>query len=250
MTLHTPARGSGTPLLMLHGWGMHGGIWNQAARELAGESCRTIQADLPGHGHSPPPPSGYGLEQLARACAPLLEANAIVMGWSLGGMVAMELARQQPQQLRALILVGSTPRFTAGDQWPHGLEPAVLTSFAQTLKQHPQRALQHFLTLQLQGCAAPRPLLRRLQQILDEAPPPRYEALAEGLKILRHSDLLPRLAEIRCPVLIIHGEQDSVVPWGAGRALQAALPNATLQLIPGAGHAPFLSHHQAFCDRV
>ncbi len=250
MTLHAPASGSGKPLLMLHGWGMHGGVWNQASRELGGETCRAIQVDLPGHGHSPPPSGGYGLAQLARTCSPLLETDTVVMGWSLGGMVALELARQQPRRVSALILVGSTPRFTAGDQWFHGLDPALLASFARELEHHSQRTLQRFLALQLRGCNAARPLLRRLQQTLDEAPPPRPEALAGGLDILRHSDLRPQLADIHCPVLIIHGERDSVVPAGAGRALQAALPHATLQLIPGAGHAPFLSHHQAFCDKV
>ncbi len=250
MTVHAPANGSGTPLLMLHGWGMHGGVWNQAARELAGEGCRPIQVDLPGYGHSALPAGGYGLAQLARACTPLLETDTVVMGWSLGGMVALELARQQPQRVRALILVSSTPRFTAGADWPHGVSPAVLAGFAQGLEQHQRRTLQRFLALQLRGCAVARPLLRQLQQTLDEAPLPRCEALAGGLEILRHSDLRPKLAEIRCPVLIIHGEQDSVIPAGAGHVLLAALPDATLHLIPGAGHAPFLSHHQPFCDRV
>ena len=240
----------GPPLLMLPGWGMHGGIWKELAAQLATAGVRALPADLPDHGHSPATAGSHDLDHLTAACLPLLEDGAVVLGWSLGGIVAMELARRHPQRVRALVLVASTPRFTRDPQWPHGLAPRLLADFADALQKDARRTLQRFLALQVRGERAPRPVLRRLQAIFDAAPPPRPAALAGGLDILRRGDLRQGLADIHCPTLILHGAGDEVVPLAAGRALRERLPDATLQVFPESGHAPFISRQGDFYNHL
>ncbi len=260
-------------LLMLHGWGLHGGIWEglgapspRGPEQDAGYSYLT--PDLPGHGHDHSYGNSYGnsygtgaevdaytLDALARHHEDRLARRTVLTGWSLGGMVALTLTRRRPERIAGLVLIGATPRFTTAPGWPHALDPAVLADFSTALENDAEATLRRFLALQSQGCPGARSLTRRLRALAEDAPPPRASALAGGLDILRSADLRDLLNEIHCPVLLIHGERDPVVPAAAARAMAARLADARLHLLPGAGHAPFLSHArhcheliQAFCD--
>ena len=245
MSLHCVHSGTGRPLLMLHGWGMHAGVWDDCAGPLAAR-FRVIRPDLPGHGLSAPQGPSCGLAELARACLPLLEEDSLVLGWSLGGLVALELARLAPEGVAGLVLVGATPRFAAGADWPHGMAPALLAAFRTQLAEDAPRTLQRFLALQVRGDEAGRGLLRRLQAIAAQAPSPDPAALASGLAILEESDLRPALAEINCPALLIHGEADALVPVAAAEHLATTLPRARLHRLAHTGHAPFLSRSGDF----
>ncbi len=245
---------------MLHGWGLHGGIWEglgappppgaepgtepgaeQGAEQEAGYTY--LAPDLPGHGHDTGAEvDPYTLDALARHHEDRLARRTVLAGWSLGGMVALTLARRRPERIAGLVLIGATPRFTTAPGWPHGLDPALLADFSDALARDQATTLQRFLALQSQGCAQARTLTRRLRALAEDAPPPRASALAGGLDILRSADLRDLLKEIHCPVLLIHGERDPVVPAAAARAMAARLADARLHLLPGAGHAPFLSH--------
>ena len=105
------ARGAGDPLVLLHGWGLHGGIWSGLLPELDGFGER-LTPDLPGHGASPCPGDEIGLEALADRLVPGVPEGAAVLGWSLGAMVALTLARRHPERVSRLVLVAATPRFT------------------------------------------------------------------------------------------------------------------------------------------
>ena len=245
MNLHCSTLGKGRPLILIHGWGMHGGVWNECAGELA-RHFRVLCPDLPGHGHSPAPRTPIGLTDLAGACLPLLEEKSLILGWSLGGLVALALARQAPERVAGLVLTGATPRFAAGEDWPHGMAPRMLEAFRTRLAEDAPRTLQRFLALQAQGDSAGRGLLRRLQTIAARAPAPDTTALASGLAILENSDLRPTLAGISCPVLVIHGETDALVPVAAAAHLADALPRASLQRFARSGHVPFLSRAGEF----
>ena len=89
-----------------------------------------------------------------------------------------------------------------------------------------------------------------MRGLLFEHGEPDHAALRGGLRILREADLRGSLARIDCPALVLLGERDTLVPIAAGEALAAALPHGTLRLMPGAGHAPFLSHPEAFAEAV
>jgi pimeloyl-ACP methyl ester carboxylesterase len=107
--LFVQSEGNGQDLVLLHGWGMHGGIWDGVAPQLA-QRFRLHRIDLPGHGFSSALPL-HSLEKLTASIASYVPANSIVCGWSLGGQIALTLARRWPERVRQLVLVATTPCF-------------------------------------------------------------------------------------------------------------------------------------------
>jgi pimeloyl-[acyl-carrier protein] methyl ester esterase len=241
MTLHVEIRGHGPDLVLLHGWALHGGMWGPWLDELAAEARLHI-VDLPGHGRSPWAIATQDLAGLARAVFPHVPQRAAVLGWSLGGMLALELARQHPRHLGALLLVATTPKFLAGPDWEHGLRPAVLDEFTAGLAQDYRRTVQNFLALQTRGDEHALDTLRLLRSRLATHGEPDQRALATGLDILRQTDLRDALPRIVLPSLVIAGEHDRLTAPGAGRELAVRLPAARFLLVERSGHAPFLSH--------
>lgn len=249
MTLHVEIRGSGPDLVLLHGWALHGGMWGTWLDGLA-RQARLHVVDLPGHGRSGWPAGVHDLAGLARAVFPAVPRGAAVLGWSLGGLVALELARQHPRQLRALVLVATTPKFLAGPDWQHGLPTAVLDEFSQGLAGDYRRTVQNFLALQTRGDEHALETLRLLRGRLAAHGEPDREALAAGLRILREADLRDALPRVTLPALVIAGEHDRLTPPGAGRVLATSLPAARFRLVERSGHAPFLSHPAEVLDEV
>lgn len=245
MLIHAESAGSGPACVLLHGWGLHGGVWQETAQALAADH-RTICVDLPGHGRSAPVADALTLEDFAAAVADVLPPRCCLIGWSLGGMVALQLAERIPARVGRLILVATTPRFVSGPDWDHGVAPAVLEGFAARLRADPAGTVRQFLALQVLGSEDERRTLVRLRSLLSAAPTPQPAALEAGLVILRDTSLLPLLDRITQPVTLIHGRRDTLVPWTAARALQERLPRARLHILADAAHAPFLSHADEF----
>jgi pimeloyl-[acyl-carrier protein] methyl ester esterase len=243
--LHVETFGAGPNLALLHGWAMHGGIWRDVADRLAAY-YRVHVVDLPGHGRSAMPDTLYTLDVLADVVASALPAPLTLAGWSLGGLVALTFALRRPDHVTGLVLTGATPQFTAGAGWAHGLDAAVLDGFGARLRDDPEQTVRRFLALQVRGSDDERRTLARLKAALDGAPAPDPRALDGGLTILRETSLLPALADIRQPALVIHGTRDALAPAAAAEELARRLPRATLHAIDGAGHAPFLSHLDRF----
>ncbi len=252
MSLHVEIRGQGPDLVLLHGWALHGGMWGPWLDELA-THARLHLVDLPGHGHSPWTPGlagPAGLAGLASAVNRCVPQGSVLLGWSLGGMIALELARQRPELASALVLVATTPKFVAGDDWEHGMQAAVLDEFAQGLASDHRGIVQNFLALQTRGDERSLETLRLLRRNLDAHGPPDPSALAAGLEVLRSADLRAALPAIAVPTLVIAGQRDRLTPAAAGRALSSALPTARFVEIEHSGHAPFLSHGRQVLDEV
>lgn len=249
MKLHTETRGRGPALVLLHGWGLHSGIWATLAPALAERFSLTC-VDLPGHGRSPPlagEPGPGALGAWADAVAAVAPRGAAWLGWSLGGQVALAAALAGHDVSR-LALVATTPRFLASADWPCGMAPATLAGFAEGLDRDHRRTLRKFLALQLRGDRHAATLLRALTAILEAGGQADARALQAGLDILARSDLRAQLPGVRQPALVVAGERDTLTPAEAGRRLAEALPAARFELLPGAAHAPFLAAPEAFSD--
>lgn len=242
-------RGQGPDIVLLHGWALHGGMWGPWIDELAKRACLHL-VDLPGHGRSRWPEDASTLQDLARAVSPLVPAGAAVIGWSLGGMIALEIARARPGEIAALVLLATTPCFLARDDWSAGMNAGVLDGFAAGLAGDYRRTLANFLALQTWGDENATQALRSMRASLATHGEPDPLALQGGLEILRHADLRDGLASIAVPALVISGEHDRITPSAAGRELAVRLPTARLVEVPKAGHAPFLSHPDVVLEAV
>jgi pimeloyl-[acyl-carrier protein] methyl ester esterase len=273
MTLYVERTGNGPDLVLLHGWGLHGGLFRPVIDTLA-TTFRLHLVDLPGHGRSPMLDGEYILTNLADAVAAAVPAGASWLGWSLGARVAMQAAADG-HAIERLILVGANPCFVQKAGWPHAMPEGELLQFAESLTHDYKQTLLRFLALQSRGSERGREELRYLREHLfshgDEsagiadsharsAPDrvtdkevrhePDTAALAGGLEILRRVDLRPLLPAIQQPTLLLHGSRDTLAPLAAAEFTAAQLPHGALTVIEGAGHAPFISHPAPFCAAI
>lgn len=249
MSLHIEAHGSGPiPLVMIHGWAMHGGVFAPLVDALT-EHCTMYLVDLPGHGYS-------------RDCDlpldPLICARAIAdatppaawLGWSMGGLVALRAAVDLSQHVRGLAMLCATPRFTNAADWPYGRDPAIVQQLAADLETDYHATIERFLALEVMGSPDPRGDLRRLRAEVFSRGEPNLRVLQEGIRLLDETDLRAELPHLK--------QGNSW--WSAGRLDRLVHPDAMQQsalscqgefhLIAHAGHAPFLSHADAVAQAL
>lgn len=249
MSLYIETRGSGPiPLVMLHGWAMHGGIFNPLAENLSAY-CTMYLVDLPGHGLS----RECGLPLEPHACArAIVDATppAIWLGWSLGGLIALSAALDFPRHVRGLAMLCATPRFVSSDDWPHGRDPSLVRQLAVDLETGYHATIERFLALEVMGSPDPRSELRALRADVFARGEPDLRVLQEGIRVLDQTDLragLPRLEKGKSW-------------WSAGRLDRLVHPDAMrwsaeasageFHLIAHAGHAPFLSHANVVAETL
>jgi pimeloyl-[acyl-carrier protein] methyl ester esterase len=247
VSLYSDTCGKGPALVLLHGWGMHSGIWAVLMPALSGK-FRVTCVDLPGHGRSNGLSGPWQLKATAEAVADIAPPDAAWLGWSLGGLVALAAAATGAA-IDRMVLVATTPRFTTSPGWPCAMAPGVLAQFAASLTMDRGATLQQFLTLQARGDRQAGPVLRALRRTLAQHEPELAE-LRRGLEILAATDLRADMSSLVQPALVIAGERDHLVPLEAGRRLAACLPAGHFLPFAGAAHAPFLGQPAAFTAAV
>jgi len=179
-----------------------------------------------------------------------LPVQSVWMGWSLGGLLAMAMARWQPAYVQALVLVSTSPRFITGEDWPHAMPSVVLQQFAQQLESDTIGTLRRFLALQVKGSKTARQQLRTLNIFLKKTAIPQPLALQEGLQLLQNTDLRAELLQIDCPALLCLGGRDTLVPVNMGKDCQQWWPTLRTIYLQQAAHIPFLSHPSLFMDAL
>jgi len=243
MNLYIDRQGSGPiPLVLLHGWAMHGGVFEGLVAALR-ERCTLYVVDLPGHGYSRE--SALPLEP--RACAAAIaEATppALWVGWSLGGLIAQQAALDLPKSVRALGVIGSTPKFSRGENWPYGSDPVLVRQLATDLETDYHATIERFLALEAMGSKDPRGELRHLRSLVFARGEPDLRILQEGIRILDTTDLRDEIATLSQPNAWICGRLDrlassAAMQWSAERA------GGQFTQIDHAGHAPFFGHVDA-----
>lgn len=245
MSVSVERFGQGQDLVLLHGWGMNGAVWHGIAQQLAAH-YRLHLVDLPGFGNSPLyEGSDYSLPWLAEQVATVLPEKCHLLGWSLGGLVASQLALTRPERLHSLITVASSPCFMAREDWP-GIAPKVLAGFNQMLAGDFMQTIERFLAIQAMGSEHARNDIRQLRHWLAERPAPQLAALEAGLGLLADVDLRDELVGLDLPWLRIYGRLDSLVPKAAIPLLDERYPESRSLVLEKASHAPFISHPEPF----
>lgn len=227
------------PMIMLHGWGMPAAVFAPLL-PLLESSYQVITPGLPGYADSPWPGGNdfsTQLEQMARS----LPAGHL-LGWSLGGIYAIELARRFPRQFSAVTLLAYNPCFVRRSGWQCAVEATLLEGFSRELDSDCQRTLRRFLALQFQGEKRARDLTRDLWRQLVAAGETDIGVLKFGLDLLANRDTRPALAELVQPLKLILGELDLLVPITLQRQIHAINPAIQVESVAGAAHAPFISH--------
>jgi pimeloyl-[acyl-carrier protein] methyl ester esterase len=241
MSLPENRRGPEGAMVMLHGWGMNAAVW-EGLPEAFSTGRRRLAMELPGHGAAPFAEGNRTLAGWADICLRTAPERAVWLGWSLGGLVALQAALQAPERVCGLILLTTTPRFLRAPDWPHAMPAETLEQFHDSLLAEPAATLGRFLALQVRGSESARETFRILRHEIAQRPTPAPRALALGLDLLREGDLRSHLGALECPTLWLFGQRDTLVPAAAAEDIAALLPAARLRQIAGAGHAPFLSH--------
>jgi pimeloyl-[acyl-carrier protein] methyl ester esterase len=256
--LHSERRGHGPRIVALHGWAMNMRAFDALGGALE-QDFEFVTLDLPGHGRSREDAvhaDGWQGERIAADVLAALDAlgptrePATLLGWSLGGQVALQLAAAAPARFARLVLVATTPRFVADASWPHGLAPAALAGFATGLLRDHRATLRDFLELQLRGSRNAAAALALLEGGMAAHGAPQPEALQRAFALLGAADLRALLPTIRMPTLAIAGEYDRVTAPAAVRALAAALPDAQYREFARCGHAPFVSQVGEFAAQL
>lgn len=248
LAIHRAGNPQGRPLVLIHGWAMHAGIWQGWLPELEEHDLWLV--DLPGHGHSHALPLPETPASVAEALLQQLPEKARWLGWSMGGLVALEAALQAPQRVQQLIMLAATPCFVQRPDWPLGKQPALFQAFSRQLREDRQRLLQQFLLLEVQGCPQARSLVRQMQAWLESAPQASMQGLSTGLQWLETIDLRPQLATLEIPSLWLGGTRDRLVHPQALAAAAGLCPDGRVQLCEGAIHAPFISHPQWMAEAL
>jgi pimeloyl-ACP methyl ester carboxylesterase len=231
--------GDGEPVLLVQGLGYTRRGWGELPRLLA-ESFRVVSYDNRGVGESDVPPGPYTVRGLAGDAVAVLDAVGIdrahVVGASLGGMVAQEVALGWPERVDRLVLACTTP----GGTRAYPLPPRALHVFAQFALLPPEEALLLSVKNSLaDGTVASRPdLVETVYRYRLDNPPPLDGWQAQLAAGSMH-DAHARLGAIAAPTLVLTGTADNVIDPRNSELLRDGIPNARLERLEGAGHIFF-----------
>jgi pimeloyl-[acyl-carrier protein] methyl ester esterase len=190
------------------------------------------------------------LKSLADELVSLVPPGATVLGWSLGGMIAMQMAIRYPNAFDRLVLIATSPQFQLSEDWPHAVDTRILENFASELADSYKETIQQFLAIQAMGSEHAREEIRLFRSKVFRDGEPDKTALRQSLNILQTANLREQVHNIAMDTLIIGGERDRLVPIAAAKLLAESIRHSQLRIIKGASHAPFISHQDQFIQAI
>ncbi len=241
-------RSGAIPVVCLHGWAMSSVVWQPLLDKLPLQ--RSVSCpDLPGHGLAAPL-ANMDLDSIAAHLAAGVKRPAIWIGWSLGAIIAVHIARRYPDKVSGLVLLANTPRFVADEDWPFAVDEKIFSDFGHDLAQDYERTLRRFMALQVLGTRAGNNMKACIRQLQKRLTPPDPAALEQGLNILLHTDQRDDYRQLDIPVSCILGGKDTLVPAAAASAIDKLNERIEVHCIDDAGHAPLLSHSERIAQLV
>lgn len=224
--------GEGPVVTFSHSLACNLSMWDEQVRALAGR-YRVLRYDTRGHGRTSAPGGAYSLDQLAGDLKGLLDGLGITathfVGLSMGGMIGQVFALAHPSMVQSLVLCDTTSRYPPGAAavW----EERIKTVGAKGMEPMVAPTLERWFTPPFRARRAD--LMDRVGAMIRSTPVPGYIGCCHALPKINVTE---RLKDVRCPALVIVGEDDPGTPVGMARDIQAALPSAELAVLCRASH--------------
>lgn len=232
-------------LVLLHGWGSDSRIWDPVIAPLR-EVVELKSLDLPGFGSAPMLPQ-YSLDAVLDALLNQLPPVSVPVGWSLGGMLAIQLAARFPERVSGVITLATNAKFVATPDYSTAMPAAINQQFNHQVARDPVSALKLFCGLLAQGDLHERALLKMLRQQMSAS---FNENWLDALELLAHLDNREFFARLRQPGLHLLGEKDALVPVVALDSLRQLNPEQELIVLPGVAHAIHWSQPQYVIEQI
>uniref|UniRef100_A0AAT9G407 Pimeloyl-[acyl-carrier protein] methyl ester esterase n=1 Tax=Candidatus Aschnera chinzeii TaxID=1485666 RepID=A0AAT9G407_9ENTR len=232
-------------VIFLHGWALNSTVWYLIEQECS-KYFHIYLLDLPGYGRNNAF-SSLSLYDMSELIWSSLPKDSILVGWSLGGLVASMIAANHNSEIKALVTVASTPCFLEHSNWP-GISLVLLNNFAQQLKINFISTIKKFISIQTLGSHCINSDLYNFKNMVLKQPMPSISELNSGLNILKNTDLRNSIINIKKPFFRIYGDLDILVPKTVIPKINQLIPNSQYKIIKHASHAPFISHPKIFSE--
>lgn len=171
------------PMIFLHGWGQSRQIWYRQMEAFP----EALFLNLPGHGAKVEEENSNWVEAIANQ---LPDSPSIIVGWSMGGMMAMQLALQYPEKVAGLVLVSTTPLFCRQEGWESGCSSELFDAFESGVQNNSAKTMSRFFAMMLHGDEISRSEYNQIaKEAIDRSAPPSVTALKTGLDYLAKTDL-------------------------------------------------------------
>lgn len=232
-------------LVLIHGWGCDSRTWQPLLESLQTLASATL-IDLPGFGASPAV-AEFSLDAVLDKIAAQLPQDAVVMGWSLGGMLAVQLAARFPERVRAVITLAANLKFVAAPDYPAAMPRAINRQFNQGFAQDPQATLKLFCGLLAQGDADERGLLKQLRRADIDGVTDNW---LQALQLLTNLDNRTAFAQLTQTGLHLLADNDALVPVAAAELMRQLNPHQEIKIFENTAHALHWSKPQAVVECI
>ncbi|MEM7781797.1 MAG: alpha/beta fold hydrolase [Planctomycetota bacterium] len=238
-------------LVFLHGWAMPSTFWQPVIDALPCQ-FRVENLDLPGYRSQIDFDQNYDLETIADNLLNRIPFEQFTLvGWSLGGTIAIKLGLIAPERVRQVQLVGTTPCFLNRQDWAFGKDATSFQQLSDQFASDYRKGIKRFVSLQTHdpnpgNAKASRGLAKNIIQQVFESPQPCHRTLMSGLQILADTDLRNEVHNLKMPIQVLSGTRDQVVPPQAGKWLADQIPKAESLILLGAGHLPFVEQNDEY----
>ncbi|WDI78481.1 pimeloyl-ACP methyl ester esterase BioH [Candidatus Purcelliella pentastirinorum] len=228
-------------LILIHGWGTDSKIWKKITPKLT-KHFKLYLIDLPGYGKNIKLENINKIEEIINILYPYIPNNTVIVGWSMGGIIATKIYLHNPTKIKGLILISTSPCFIKKKKWP-GIKLKTLKLFKINLKKNYKKTINIFHNSLLLNKKSKKNNIF-IKKI------PKKKILELGLKIIKNIDIRNELIKINIPVLNIYGEKDNIIPKKFIHKLNKLYLNNKSIIIPNTTHAPFISKPKIICKQI
>lgn len=239
--MHYEDRGSGSPVVFVHGWGGSADAWDLQVLDLA-HDYRCITVDLRGHGDSDKPWGDYTYDMFVADLDRLIDdlglTDVTLVGWSMGGHIALKYAHEHPDKLARVVITGSGPRFWAAEDAPYGTPADQVQGLVDAV-----RIARTETIAGLYGGNFHRTDLTPTKDWFVQIGwrVPAFVGLT-SFQALIDNDLRSALPDVRTPVHVFSGRHDAIWDPRWSEEAHRLLPNSTLTFFENSGHVAFIEN--------